>query len=87
MLKRALKCFRGEGGLCDAWATHVLIYINATTFKEITDKPKWYCFHHAHMMQVETKRKHGILSRIYTTEEWLKRVEAYQEEKRRVERR
>jgi len=76
-------CCKGDkpGKVCKEWATHVLVYINATTFREITDKPKAFCFHHAHGMQITMKAKHGILSRIYTVKEWKDRVERYRKEK------
>jgi hypothetical protein len=66
-----------KAGLCQEIATHVIVYIDKTTFKEITNKPKPYCRHHALYMQMLLKKSHDILCRIYTMSEWLTRVEDY----------
>lgn len=66
-----------KAGLCKKPATHVLIYIDKTSFKEITNKPKPYCRFHAEYMQMTLKQSHDVLSRIYTMQDWLTRVEDY----------
>jgi len=70
-----------KSGDCRKVATHVLIYLNKTTFKEITDKPKPYCYYHACYMQLATKQQHDILTRIYTVGEWMERVRKYEKDR------
>jgi hypothetical protein len=72
-----------KGGGCNQAATHVLIYINKTTLKEITEKPKFYCFRHAFYLQTVFQNQERIQSRIYTYKEWMDRVERHNKEKYR----
>jgi hypothetical protein len=66
-----------KAGTCNNLASHVLIYLDKTSFKEITNKPKPYCRYHAEYMQMILKQQHDILSRIYTMDEWFNRIEEY----------
>ena len=74
-MRKAIIC--SKAGLCRNLATHVLIYIDKTSFKEITNKPKPYCRQHAEYMQMVLKQSHDILTRIYTMDEWMLRIDDY----------
>lgn len=70
-----------KAGDCQEVATHVVVYIDATTFREILDKPKHYCYHHALYMQTVMRARQGIQSRIYTVGDYMRtKVEPYQKE-------
>lgn len=74
-MKYINKCSKGGG--CNNWATHVLVYINKTTFKEITDTVKPYCRYHAEYMQLTTRTVHDVRSRIYSADDWNRRLEEF----------
>lgn len=71
-----------KGGICREIATHCLIYIDKTSFKEIVDKPKYMCYHHCMLMQSTMMASHRVMSRIYTVDEFTRRVEAWEIEKK-----
>lgn len=77
-------CCRGDkpGAVCQRLASHVLVYINASTFREIRDKPKGYCYHHALAMHVYMKAQHNVDSRLYSVSQWRKIVIDHRHETR-----
>lgn len=74
-MKFIRRCAKGGG--CNNMATHVLVYLDKRSFKEITTNPKPYCLHHATYLQMTLKQAHDVLSRIYTNDEWMHRLENY----------
>lgn len=75
-----------KAGDCKALATHVLIYINATTFQPMYDKPKHYCYHHALYMHTVMSHHERIQSRIMTVGEYMKIANAYRKERDLIDR-
>lgn len=77
-----------KAGDCQQLATHVLIYINATTFRPILDKPKHYCYKHVLLMQTFMRAHSGIQSRIMSVDEYMRQYAIpYQVERDRNDRR
>jgi hypothetical protein len=73
-----------KGGYCPQWATHVLVYIDKRSFQEIVDKPKYMCYHHCLYLHTAMSAGHQVMSRIYSVDEWTRRVEAWEQEKKQM---